>query len=291
VATKFPMIDVTKASLLLPFNSPMNMAKAIGLLIVAAIIFVALVALGFFITGGETALVRPAFETGLTPEELGQRLGTLDGLGGAVLGMFFGLLVVGAVSAHIFNYWVRFAAFGQEGARIEPFGKAVSAALANMMKFMLILFLIGLVSFVATTVLSGFGLTMGFQELGAITDVTEQNRAGFSTNVIVTVIACFVYSLFSANLTQTAIGSDEEALKHPHSVDFAVVLMLIYAVVLVPVVIVAFTGSTVLFYTVNYVLSIFVMFAIPAAHGLRYRICAKENVQQVFEGADEDVGD
>jgi len=286
---KFPILEVAKASLLMPLNSPKNAFKAIGLLLLAIVAVVVLMMIGFLVTGGDMAAFSDAVAgiEGMEPEELGRTLGLLSGMGGGILGMFLGLFVLLGISAYIFNYWVRFATFGEERASFSSLGRAASAAAINGLKFILIFFLVGLVSFVINFVLSSFGLSRGIMEQAAITDMTDQYLAGFTFNIIAVVVTCFAYSAFSANLTQTAIGSDEEGMEHPHTIDFAVVLLLVYSTLVIPLIIAAFIGSDGLFMAVQYILGLLILFAIPAAHGLRYRICMAENVKQVFSGEEE----
>lgn len=278
MATKFPIIDVTKASLLMPLSSPINVLKAIGLIILAVLVGAILLVIALLASGVDFEMLRTLPERMQSGDFSG-----MSGVMGLIIGYFLMLMMIIVAAAHIFNYWVRFAAFGKEGAEIKPFGRAVSAALVNGLKFLLIGLLIVLISMIISFVLSSMGLSSGMMEQLAMADAAEQYRAGFASTLISTVAACFVYSVFSANLTQTAIGSDEEGLQHPHAIDFAVVLMLVYAVVIIPTTIAALIGSTGLVYLTQFVFGIFVMFAIPAAHGLRYRICAKENITQVSE--------
>lgn len=283
---KFPILDVTKASLLMPFNSFVNMLKAIGLLVLAIIVFAVLMMLGYVIAGGDITAFGAAMEgmEAADPAAMGAKMGQLEGMGGGILGMLLGLFVLLGVSAYIFNYWVRYATFGQQGVSFETFGRAVSAAAVNGLKFILIFVLILLVSFVINFVLSSFGLSRDIMEQAAVADMTDQYLAGFTFNIIVVVVTCFAYSAFSANLTQTAIGSNEEGMEHPHTIDFAVVLLLIYSTLVIPLILAAFFGSDGLFMTVQYTLGLLILFAIPAAHGLRYRICREQNAGAGTDG-------
>jgi len=261
------------------------MLKAIGLLILAIFGFSILMLLGYVVAGGDMAAFGEVMAgiDGMEPDAIGAQMGQLEGMGGGALGMLLGLFLLLGVSAYIFNYWVRYATFGPDGVAFESFGAALSAAAVNGLKFILIFILIGLVSFVINFVLSSFGLSKGIMEQAAITDMTDQYLAGFTFNIIAVVVTCFVYSAFSANLTQTAIGSDNEGMEHPHTIDFAVVLLLVYSTLVIPLVLTAFTGSDGLFMAVQYTLGFLIFFAIPAAHGLRYRICRDENMQQASE--------
>jgi len=282
---KFPILDVTKASLLMPFNSIANIFKAIGLFIVAILGFVVLMFAGLLIGGGDMAAIGNSLGGVTDPAKIAEQMATLDGMGGGALGALLGFLLLISMTAYIFNFWVRFSSFGRDGASFETFGKAAAAASVNGFKFILIFVLIILVSTVLNFVLSSFGLSKGLMEQAAIPDMTDQYLSGFTFNLIVVVVTCFVYSAFSANLTQTAIGDNQEPMQHPHTMDFAVVLLLIYATLIIPMVVAAFTGSDTLFMAVQYLVGIIVWLAIPAAHGLRYRICKEENA-----GADDAGG-
>lgn len=274
---KFPILDVTKASLLMPFNSIANIFKAVGLFLVAIVGFVILMFAGLLIGGGDMAAISGSLAGVTDPVKIAEKMATLDGMGGGALGALLGFFLLIAMTAYIFNFWVRFSSFGREGASFETFGKAASAAAVNGFKFILIFILIILVSLVLNFVLSSFGLSKGIMEQAAIPDMTDQYLSGFTFNLIGVIVTCFAYSAFSANLTQTAIGDDQEPLQHPHTMDFAVVLLLIYATLIIPMVIAAFTGSDTLFMAVQYLVGIIVWLAVPAAHGLRYRICKEEN--------------
>ena len=274
---KFPILDVTKASLLMPFNSIVNMLKAIGLLVAAIVGFVILMFGGLLVGGGDLAEIGNALGGVTDPAVIAERVATLEGAGGGTLGVLLGLFLLVTTAAYVFNFWVRFASFGRDGTAFGTFKRAASAAAVNGFKFILIFILIILVSLVLNFVLSSFGLSKGIMEQAAIPDMTDQYLSGFTFNLIGVVVTCFAYSAFSANLTQTAIGDDQEPLQHPHTMDFAVVLLLIYATLVIPMVIAAFIGSDTLFMAVQYLVGILVWLAIPAAHGLRYRICKEEN--------------
>ena len=204
----------------------------------------------------------------------------MAGLEPFALGYFLLIAITIAVMVHVFNYWVRLAAFGAEGAKFPSLKKAAQAAFINTLKFLLIGLLIVLVSTVLTFVLNALGLAPSFgdqMQTAAEGDAVRQVKESFLSTLGTTVISCFVYSLFSANLTQTAVGDDQEGLEHPHTVDFAVVLIILYAFVIIPTLIAAFLSSTVLLAIVQSGFGAYVLFTVPAAHGLRYRICVARN--------------
>lgn len=200
----------------------------------------------------------------------------VSGLGGFIVGdLLLIFLVIGTI-AFIFNHWVRLAAFGPEGAKFETNKAALSAAAVNAIKFLVIGILIVLISLVVTFVLNLLGLSPSFSEQLAAAetvDMAEQTASGAFSTLVMTVVSCLVYSACSPNLTQTAIGADHEGLEHPHNIDFAIVLFLIYAAVLVPSLLAAYAGLSGVVFTVQLILGIYVVFSAAAAHGLRYRIC------------------
>ena len=187
-------------------------------------------------------------------------------------------------AAQVFNYWVTLAAFGQEEAKWSWSEKRFSAAVVNALKLLLLGILLAIVSFVVTSMLSALGLAPSFTEQMQMEDITKSVSATITSTLIMAVASCAVYSLFSANLTQTALRSNAEGLDHPYNVDFAIVLMLLYAIYLVPTTIAALTGSQGLTYLVSFVFLIHLMFTVPIAHGLRYRVCVAEKGERDTHG-------
>lgn len=265
---KFPTIDIFKQSIQLPFSNIRGIFASIGMFIGG--IIVAGIFLGITIT-----------VIGFDPdalENLVQNLeaGQFSGLGALVVGYLVAVAAALVFVAHIFNYWVSLAAFGKGEARWSFAEGRFAAAVTNGLKLLLISFLILLINVAVTFVLSGLGLVPSFSEQLGITDITESILAPLTGSIIMVVISCIVYSMFSANLTQTALRSDAEGLEHPHNVDFAVVLVMLYAFYLVPTVIAALTGSAALTYLVSFPLTVHFMFTVPIAHGLRYRVCVAD---------------
>ncbi len=82
--------------------------------------------------------------------------------------------------------------------------------------------------------------------------------------------------MFSANLTYTALQSSTEGMENPYVTDFGVVLIMLYAVFVIPSAIAAFSDIAVLFWVVQFVVGFYITFAIPAAHGVRYRFCTAQ---------------
>ena len=271
---KFPTINVFKAALAAPLSKPLEILKAllifIGAIIVSGLLF-AVVGAGF----GLEAM--NALQQQLAAGQIPAGTGTL------FIVFLLCMVVFGLAAAYIFNYWVRFGAFGHANARFDSFGDALSASFVNMIKFVFIIIIIGLVNLLVMFVMASIGLgpDLTAEPTGDVMQAAlDTSISSFGTSVVTTVIACFVYSLFSANLTQTALRSDEEGMEHPHTIDFAIVLILLYAVVLIPGILAAFTGSIVLYFIVQFVLGLYISLCIPVAHGIRYRVCVPEPEQE-----------
>jgi len=283
--TKFPIINVTTAALKMPLDSPANILKGFGLFLLAAIVGTLVMVL-FLLAGNANP---EALANMPTMIETGD-YSALSGIGlSFFLGVLMFLVIIGLALAHIFNYWVRLSAFGEDGAAFETKKAALRAAFINMVKFILIAVLIGLVSAVVQFVLSAVGLTDSFSDQmskAAAGDISGQLRGGLLSTFTSMAISCLIYSLFSANLTQTAVGNEHEGLEHPHTVDFAIVLLLLYLVLMVPVIISGLAGWLFIMAGFQYVLGFYIMFAVPAAHGLRYNICI-HNSQQISPAAED----
>ncbi|WCL53138.1 hypothetical protein [Gimibacter soli] len=193
------------------------------------------------------------------------------------------ILLFGMSMSAAFNYWVRLAAFGTGRAFPGSVGKFLSAALVNFVKFILIVIIIGIITLVITAGLSMMGLggerlQPTAEDISSVEGFLAFLSASFTLGqmtlqVISILVACFVYSFFSANLTGTALGDDREGLEHPHTVDFAVALMLIELVVIIPIFALIAVGLPLVSIVLNVVLAFPMMAAIAIAHGVRYRMC------------------
>lgn len=271
----FPTISIFKQAVQLPLKHVGAIFASIGMFFGATLVAIVFLGITMVMAGFDPAAL----------ENFAQNLqsGDFTGLGSLIAGYFVALVVVLFIAAHIFNYWVNLAVYGKEQARWSFSDGRLSAALVNGLKLLLIGILIGLISVAVTFALSSIGLAPSFSEQMVITDVTESITSTFTSSIIMAVVSCIVYSIFSANLTQTALSSDAEGLEHPHNVDFAIVLVLLYALYLIPTVIAALTGSIVFTYIVSMVFVLHLMFTVPVAHGLRYRICVKEKSEDIFE--------
>ncbi len=261
----FPTVAVFKEAVQLPLKHVGGIFASIGMFFGAIVAAVVVVALTMVIVGFDAAVLESLLEN--------IQAGQFGGLGGLALAYLFALLIVLFFAAHIFNYWVNLAAFGKPHARWSFSEGRFSSAVVNGLKLLLISILVGLINVAVTFALSSMELAPSFSDQIGIIDISESILATLTSTIIMVVVSCIVYSMFSANLTQTALRSNAEGLEHPHNVDFAVVLMLLYTIYLIPTVIAALTGSIALTYTISTVFVLHLMFTVPIAHGLRYRVC------------------
>ncbi|MCK0070558.1 hypothetical protein [Kordiimonas laminariae] len=259
----FPTIDVFKKAVGLPLAYPMEVLKSIGWMIAGFIVAVAVFVVLMLVGGIDQA--------GL--QELNEKLlaSDIDAIGAIAFPLLIAVLAMTIFFAHVFNRWVRLAALGVDRIAFESVGQAIVAAVVNMIKFLLVGVIIAIASFVAMFVFSTVGLV----------DINDPNAAQGSGvfSIVQVIISCVIYSLVSSNLTNTALGEDKEALNHPHTIDFAIVLILIYSIILVPTILMSYAGLLSLVWIVQLVLGIFVSFAVPAAHGIRFSYCLMENDQ------------
>jgi len=271
---KFPTITVFKAALAAPISKPVVFIKMTLILVIAAA-----VPLFYAVSQGLTfEIIEQMSDTSNTDLAAEYAIPLL-------LSYLLAAVFLGPAFAYTFNYWVRFGAFGPENAGFESVGKAISATLVNMLKFFLIILLLGLVIAIAFFVMSAIGIGPGLQEvtdLSAENDLRTLTLATLLPSIIYLVIVCVIYSLFSANLTRTALQSDKEGLEHPHTVDFAIVLFLLYLIVFVPVTLISLMNAFTIATIINYTLGLYIGFAIAVAHGLRYRLCIPSE-DEIFE--------
>ena len=198
------------------------------------------------------------------------------------LGVLVFLVVSLMFLAYFFNFWVRIGAFGYENSS-WPDGGGVKAALVNGIKMLLIALLIGVVAVILNIVLTVAGLVEqpsidvgdGSLDPAILFETIRQEtmKGVTAAMIIMSAVYCIIYSLFSANLTQTALGSDREGFEHHYVKDFAIVLMVIYAVYLLAVFVGSLTGSIFIAMMLNVIVSFYISMAIPFAHGIRYRFC------------------
>jgi len=272
----FPTVAVFKEAAQLPFQAVGGMLASIGILF-AAIFAGGIVLVIAFVVNQESMLA--IFEVMARQGSSSAREMT-EPIELAVLVTMVAVVLIVAVimffSAHIFNYWVNYATFGKEGAHWSFSEGRFSAAVVNALKLLLISILVMLINYVAITVASVLGLGPSTSNVQTTVDYAELTLSGLTGTIVTVVATSAIYSLFSANLTQTSLRSQTEGLEHPHTLDFAIVIILLYALILIPTVLAALTGSSTLTVVVSSVLTLYLMFTVPIAHGLRYRVCMAE---------------
>ncbi len=262
MANNFPTIAVFKEAISLPLQFPKEVVKSFGLIALGLLASLILGMIGGFI--GNQILA-------------------------AILPMIIVILMLG-IFIHIFNRWVRIAGLGIERVEFSSLGDAVKAAAINAVKFFLIGVLIGIATYVLSAVATFLGVVAPIEaDMSIFTDPSSMTMSQFlnfmmvgatsniTFTILQTMLACGIYSVFSSNLTNTALAADYEALTHPHNVDFGIVLFLVYLVFLVPSTLAAVMGFSYVWLALYVVLGFFIMFAVPAAHGVRFRCCLAEN--------------
>ena len=274
MADSFPTLKVFKAALSAPLARPIVLVKTILILAVAAAVPIL-----YAVSQGINLEI---IEQMTQPENA--ELATEYAVP-LLLVYLLGAALLGPALAYTFNLWVRFGAYGPDSMGFPSVGNAISATLINMFKFFFILLLLGIALVVAFFVLSATGLAPGLNELAELSskdDLAAITLANLLPSVIYLIIICVVYSVFSANLTRTALQSVQEGLEHPHTIDFAIVLFLLYLVVFVPVTLLSLLNAFWLSTVINYTLGLYIGFSIAVAHGLRYRYCVPQE-QDIFE--------
>jgi hypothetical protein len=275
VDTKFPTLQVFKGAALAPLSYVSGLIKTYLIVALA-------MAVSYFYaaSNGIDMDVLKGFMNPDNAEAMQQHLGPFFKT------FLLALLLLGGASAFVFNFWVRFGAKGSEGTPFSSAGTAVGAMLVNMLKFFFVFMLIGIVGGVVSFMLGSFGIggdAAVQADAMAAGDLRTMTTSGFVANLINLIIVCAIYSWFSANLTQTALASKKEGLEHPHTIDFGIVIFLIYMVLFIPSTLAGLTGSWTLSIVLQLILGTYVAFSIAVAHGLRYRICTQDLADQADE--------
>lgn len=271
---KFPIVPVVKGALAAPLSHPASLIRTVVIVLLSLVVPVF-----YAVSNGITLEILEAFGDPNKADIVEQHVATV--------GMLYLITVVilAPVAAYLFNYWVRFGANGAEGAGFPTTGQMISAALINMIKFFLIFLLIGLAVLVIYWLLSMLGLAPSLDEQAAMAgDYRQLTISTFFSSVIALIAMCIIYSLFSANLTQTALKTEKEGLEHPHTIDFAIVLFLVYMVSFLPGVLAGLLDMKWLGILLSATLGVYVTLAIAVAHGIRFSIC----IQDVDDTDDED---
>lgn len=261
---KFPVVNVSKGAFAAPLAHLPELIKSFVLIFITVGI-----TMGYAVSNGLTMDIITNMGNPENSDLLEQYAGILG------ITYLLAIFLIGPASAYLFNYWVRLGAFGKEHAGFETTKALIGAMLVNMIKFALIFLLMGVVSLVLGFVMALFGIGASQEEMVAAAQ-GHVSVGTVVTNLINLMMICIIYSWFSANLTQTALKSDKEDLKHPHTVDFAIVLFLLYLVAFIPGTLLSTLGIMWLNMTLQATLGVYVALGIAVAHGLRYQICVAE---------------
>jgi len=269
---KFPTIGLALHSSKQMFSFPLGMGISIGLFVAMMVFFFGL----FFILFADFDFA--AMEAILNGELASLPAPREPGDGGGVFVALVPLLAIISFIvgyAWIFNMWVRFGAFGREGAFFKKPMQGIGAAAITALKMLFISLFLGIVALVALLALAAFGL-VSFDP-SSIAEPTLANAV--MVNLVSMAVISGTYSLFSSNLTQTALGSDTEEVGPPHVFEFGIVLFILNAALLLPLAILQFYVPLVVVAIIQFIGSLWLMAAIPLAHGIRY-----DWQRQVFAG-------
>lgn len=282
MTNKFPIGAMVKLAAVQVAAFKKGILITIGYFIGAVVIVLALMIAA---TGGDLSFLEPLLS--------GAQTVSAPAPGG--FGFIFFLALVGFLVGYawIFNMWIRFGAFGAEGAFFESPTVGLKAAAVTALKLIFIMILLAIVAIVAVLIFAAIGLI----DLQSATNAATPTLSNaLTTNLVALAVISGVYSLFSSNLTQTALGSDSEEVGPPHVFEFAVVLFILDALLVVPLVfmqVFAPMWMTAIFQLVG---GVWITAAIPLAHGVRYdwqrQQFAGETAAEQFnlsDDADEDV--
>ncbi|WP_262691359.1 hypothetical protein [Kordiimonas aestuarii] len=266
MSEKFPVISIAKQA----YSQALTYRKGLA--------YTALLTMGLFALG--YGLIYAVFGSG-TAEMLevashGGKMPMPAANGATILWALLALAIVFFFFSMIFNMWVRYGSLGEDGVAYSSTATALKAGFITMVKFFFIGILLVIVAGVVNAVLMITGVMPPAPE-GEMLVPTASNVI-LSTLVLYGVISG-IYSLFSSNLTQTALGSDKEEVGPAHVAEFAVVLFLINVVLLLPVGLLGLVLPFWLVWFVQCIAYVLLTAAIPVAHGLRY-----DWQRQVFAG-------
>ncbi len=212
----------------------------------------------------------------------------------SIIGFLVIFLLALAGMGALFNYWVRLGALGVVEAGEGSWKEVLKAGLVNGFKFILITILLALAVVVLMFVFKVLGVDL---PQAASMDMTAAQSGDFSSliqmmndnmaqsmsaqslayNLSATVLVCFIYAFFSANLTTTALREKAVSYETPQAVDFATALIILYLIMIIPSYLLIwaelYTASVIL----QVVVGIPVGAAIGIAHGVRHRLCVDQS--------------
>lgn len=276
MAKKFPTLNVVEQSSRQMFSFPKGIT--ITLCMFAALVVLVVAVFSLIFSGTDMATLEAILngDTGAFPAA------NSDASAGAALSVLFGILSFFVAYAWVFNMWIRFGAFGADGAFFESVTQGIGAAVITALKLFFISILLGIVGLVFMLILAAFGL-VSLETAGALnTSVTDI----MMSNLISIGVISGVYSLFSSNLTQTALGTDAEEIGPPHVFEFGLVLFALNAVLLIPLALLQLVLPVWFVFILQFVGGFWLTAAIPLAHGIRYdwqrQVFAGETAAQQF---------
>lgn len=261
-----------------------GLGVTVGYLIAVALFIALVMIMG---TGGDLALL----ESILGGEASNANAPVPRGFG---LVLFIGFIGMVVGYAWIFNMWIRFGAFGANGAFFRPVSAGLKAACVTALKLFFIAILLVIVGLVAVLILAAIGII----DLNAAQEVAQPTlTSALTLNLVTLAVISGVYSMFSSNLTHTALGSDSEEIGPPHVLEFALVLFVLDAFLVIPLVFFQIYAPVWAVLTFQLIGGVWITAAIPLAHGVRYdwqrQQFAGETAAEQFDmhSDDTDTGD
>lgn len=239
-------------------------------------------------------------------------LGAIAFSGSMVASIVVLIVILGislTISGVMFNYFIRLGALGPSLAFVKD-NNFAKIGFLNGLKFIPILLLSLLVISIVSAVLSMLGVKLtpeipmditifkneGFKAFYEhVKSVMPPYNIGMAAdNLLSLVIISAIFSFFSANLSKTALGDDVSDYETPHTMDFAVVLLIINLVSFIPVTIFSLLQFENVAMGVSILAGFVVSSAIAIAHGVRHRMCAPAEADieyQAMSGPSEEPSD
>lgn len=258
MADKFPVFAMVRQSARQVWEFKQGLLITVGFLIGMVVLIAALMLLVF--SGTDPEFFSQLVSGQLGGDEINPPKGFLP---------FFFLVMAAVIVGYawVFNMWIRYGAFGRSGAFFDRAGESIVAAIVTALKMFFILILLAIVVMVFFLIITGLGIL-------TVSDAANLESASIvmavTINLVAVAVISGVYSLFSSNLTQTAIGSQVEEVGPPHVLEFAIVLFILEAIFLVPLIILQSAMLVWLTVIFQLVAGVWITAAIPLAHGVRY---------------------
>lgn len=263
----FNILLVLKESIVMPFTNLKGLLGSIALMGIWYLIVTAVLDLSF-----GNALSR-SFGDGANSSVLG----SLKVTGMLIVPVFFVAIVGGMIIVGVlFNYWVRYAAFGLENAIVDDRGVMVKTAFYNSLKMIFVGIFVSIMMSIMMVVILAFFTGTDLTEFGTIMQ-SKLIPSLLALNLFAIALICFLYAVMSGSLTRTALGFKYKEPINTHVKGFAVVLLLIYIpLTIISSISLAFLGVWVSM-IVQTILGAWVYLSIASAHGVRHRLCLAED--------------